>query len=207
MCQRRILKVAYHGKRQLIRYKLGGSYNEILKTIMQHFQILCKRKSTTSLMLTNEAGKVFSKRQLKNYILLFPSPKITFHLQTNQQTTESSGRNQKQLPRSNNAINTVTTKQQKCRKRQRETDYEYDPTYPTTPVFRMNCFIGVYPGKCSPPPTKRVRFSESSNSIKIIPARSETKEVVKGALQRTSSFVGEYPQMATQTKLTANHFN
>ncbi|XP_049312808.1 uncharacterized protein LOC109579318 [Bactrocera dorsalis] len=207
MSQRKVLKVSYHGKRQLIRYKLGSTYDEILKTIMQHFQIPYKRKSATSLKLTNEAGKVFSKRHLKNYLLLFPSPKITFHLQSNQQTTVSSGKNLRILPRSNNAINTVTTKQQKSRKRQRESDYEYDPTYPTTPVFRMNCFIGVYPSECSPPPTKRVRFSESSNSIRIIPARSETKEIVEGALRRTSSFMGEYPQMATQTKLTAEHLN
>lgn len=160
---------------------------------MQHFQIPYKRKSATTLKLTNEAGKVFSKRQLKNYLLLFPNPKTTFHLQNNQQTTASSGRNLKILPRSNNAINTVTTMQQKSRKRQRESDYEYDPTYTTTPVFRMNCFIGVYPSKCSLPPTKRVRFSESSNRIRIIPERSETTAAVKGALQRTSSFVGEYP--------------
>nr|XP_014100556.1 uncharacterized protein LOC106625255 isoform X3 [Bactrocera oleae] len=193
MSQRRILKVAYHGNRQLIRYKLGSTYAEILKTIMQHFQIPYKRKSATTLKLTNEAGKVFGKRQLKNYLLLFPNPKTTFHLQNNQQTTASSGRNLKILPRSNNAINTVTTMQQKSRKRQRESDYEYDPTYTTTPVFRMNCFIGVYPSKCSLPPTKRVRFSESSNRIRIIPERSETTAAVKGALQRTSSFVGEYP--------------
>nr|XP_014100555.1 uncharacterized protein LOC106625255 isoform X2 [Bactrocera oleae] len=189
MSQRRILKVAYHGNRQLIRYKLGSTYAEILKTIMQHFQIPYKRKSATTLKLTNEAGKVFGKRQLKNYLLLFPNPKTTFHLQNNQQTTASSGRNLKILPRSNNAINTVTTMQQKSRKRQRESDYEYDPTYTTTPVFRMNCFIGVYPSKCSLPPTKRVRFSESSNRIRIIPERSETTAAVKGALQRTSSFV------------------
>lgn len=172
---------------------------------MQHFQIPYKRKSATTLKLTNEAGKVFSKRQLKNYLLLFPNPKITFHLQSNQQTTASSRRNLKILPRSNNAINTVTTMQQKSRKRQRESDYEYDPTYTTTPVFRMNCFIGVYPSKCSLPPTKRVRFSESSNRIRSIPERSETTAAVKGALQRTSSFVGEYPEMATQAKLTAEH--
>ncbi|XP_050331879.1 uncharacterized protein LOC126760344 [Bactrocera neohumeralis] len=196
MSQRKILKVAYHGNHQLIRYKLGSTYDEILKTIMQHFQIPSKRKSASSLKLTNEAGKVFSKRQLKNYLLLFPNTKITFHLQSNQQTTASSERKLSILPRSNIAINTVTTNQQKSRKRQRETDYEYDPTYPTTPVFRMNCFIGVCPSNCSPPPTKRVRFSESSNSIRIIPARSETKDVVQGALRRTSSFVGQYPQMA-----------
>ncbi|XP_011179892.2 uncharacterized protein LOC105210558 isoform X1 [Zeugodacus cucurbitae] len=195
MSQRRVLKVSYHGNRQLIRYKKGSTYNEILKTIMKHFQIPCKRKSALILKLTNEAGKVFSKRQLTNYLSLFPTPKITFHLQNSKESTASSGKHLRVLPRNHKTIKTSITKQHRRQKRQHVSDYVYDPTYPTAAVFRMNCFVGVYPSKCAPPPVKRVRFSESSNSIRIIPARSLTPEPVKGALRRTNSFVGEYPQL------------
>lgn len=175
---------------------------------MQHFQIPCKRKLASVLKVTNEEGKVFSKRKLNNHLVLFPNPKITFYLHNNQQATASSGKNRIAFSGNNSVINSTTTMQQRNQKPKDESDYEYDPTYPTTPVFRMNCFKGVYPSKCSPPPKKRVRFSESSNSVIIIPGRSQTTtEVVKGALRRTSSFVGEYPQMATQSKLTEEHLN
>ncbi|XP_036320229.1 uncharacterized protein LOC118734632 [Rhagoletis pomonella] len=191
MAQRRNLKVSYHGNRRTIRYKMGNSCDEILKKIMLHFEIPRHHKS--SLLLTTETGKVFSGRQLRNYLQLFPNPHITFYLRYASKGTTKSD---------DNLSGSCAGTNRKSLKRQRDAiDYDGDDeTYPTTPVFRMNCFIGAYPSKCSAPPAKRVRFSEALNRIKVIPARQQlTSKLVagEGTLRRMNSFVDEYPETAT----------
>ncbi|XP_067641761.1 uncharacterized protein [Eurosta solidaginis] len=195
MSQHGCLKISYHGNRRLVGYKLGSGYEEILETALQLFKIPCHRKS--SLLFANAMGKIFSRRQLDSYLAQQPNPKITFYLRYKNNgggsKTKPTIKTKAVIRISSTGAMTQTPKSLKRRRDNNDDgadNDDYDPSYPTTPVFRMNCFIGVYPSKCSPPPPeKRVRFSENLNSIRIIPARAQISDVARApALPRTQSF-------------------
>ncbi|XP_004535106.1 uncharacterized protein LOC101461531 [Ceratitis capitata] len=199
MSQRRILAVYYQGNRQLIRYTFGTTAKQILRTIMRELRI--PRSQQHALVLTDMTGKAYTKRQINKYLTYFPDPRKTFYVEKVSKNDLTVRRTVSKTSLEDAKIDTPTTATPPTNnKRQRSYDNDdimmHDSVCPWTPVFRMKCFSGTYP-----PPAKRVRFCDSLNTTRVIPAQFNT--IVEGALHRTASFICTYPaDTLTTAKLT-----
>ncbi|XP_017028660.1 uncharacterized protein Corp [Drosophila kikkawai] len=147
MAARSCLKVLFQGETSFIICESFHTYEEVISQAMSHFGI--PKNHRDALTLSNGQGYVFEAQLLEYFLLLFPSPEITFHLRLDWQQLRrglTQTRPQKRK-RPVERVDVSSTGSQKVTIEEEKPNEEQAPVqdYKPVAVYRQNCFLGALP--------------------------------------------------------------
>ncbi|XP_044317028.1 uncharacterized protein LOC123037979 [Drosophila rhopaloa] len=142
---RSTLKILFQGKTSMVTCGSSNSYEDVISQAMSRFDIPESQRS--ALILTNGKNYVFEEHLLEYFLLLFPCPKITFHLKFDWSQMRRSLTQPEALKRKRPVEQNQADGQKAGEKEKEEPVLDYKPV----PVYRMNCFLGSLPGEGAVP--------------------------------------------------------
>ncbi|EDX02269.2 uncharacterized protein LOC6525325 [Drosophila yakuba] len=133
------LKILFQGETSLISCESSSTYEEVISQAMSRFAI--PETQRKALILTNGKDYVFEAHLLEYFLLLFPSPEITFHLKFDWSKMRRSLGQTDSLKRKCLVDSEQTEGQKEEDQEKEDSVLQYKPV----PVYRMNCFLGSLP--------------------------------------------------------------
>ncbi|XP_020802130.1 uncharacterized protein LOC110179086 [Drosophila serrata] len=156
MAAKSCLKILFQGETSFIICESFHTYEEIISQAMSNFGI--PENHRDALTLSNGQGYVFEAQLLEYFLLLFPTPEITFHLRLDWQQLRR-GISQIRSQKRKRPVERVDDGQKVPMEREKPNEEQVQvQDYKPVAVYRQNCFLGSLPGNGAAPVRRQNGF-------------------------------------------------
>ncbi|XP_037943190.1 uncharacterized protein LOC119676039 [Teleopsis dalmanni] len=173
------LKMTYCGLTRYLICEVNCSYEDIIEKILNQFDI--PKEYGSSILITNGNGYIFNKDSLLYFLVLFPSPEITFFIRLDSCDFQINTKRFR-LTADDSQLEFYPANTMECPK---TTSTIEDNVYKAVPVYRQHCFLGKFPANTAQIPNNL--HVNLKSTLKTIKRRHILlcKKIVKSAPKRS----------------------